>query len=105
MDSYGAGWPTWSPDGSKIAFQYGRGDSATINPDGSQEKTVFRGGHIPQWSTDGSHLIHGTSPSAVQDNRWDVYRTTVKGGARLNLTEDLDTRFLSGTPVEPVAWR
>jgi len=101
----GAGWPVWSPHGSKIAFQYGQGGTATINPDGSREKTVFRGADIPQWSPDGSHLIYRWSGSIVLDKRADTYRASDNGGGKTNLTSDIDTRWSSGTPTTPIAWR
>lgn len=108
-----AALPVWSPDGSKIAFQGGAGRSTinTINPDGSGEKTIVRstprtGAGTPVWSPTGEHVIYiFFSGSVFDDARFDLYRVTAKGGGKANLTEDLDTRTLSGTAAWPVAWR
>ena len=105
--------PVWSPDGSKIAFQSGAGNSniATINPDGSGEKIIVRrtprtGAGTPIWSPTGEHVIYiFFSGSVFDDARFDLYRVTAKGGGKANLTEDLDTRTSSGTAAWPVAWR
>jgi dipeptidyl aminopeptidase/acylaminoacyl peptidase len=107
-----ASWPVWSPDGSKIAFQHqgGRGNIATINPDGTGEKLIVqdtprKGAGTPFWSPTGEHVIYSFGGSIVLDDRHDIYRVTSKGGGKTNLTKDLDTRSSSGTPAWPAAWR
>ncbi len=106
------GWPVWSPDGSKIAFQTGSGapSIATINPDGSGFKKIIKrtprkGAGIPAWSSTGKHLIYRWSGSVILDKRADTYRASASGGSKTNLTADIDTRWLSGTPTTPIAWR
>ena len=106
------GWPVWSPDGSKIAFQTGAGSpsNATINPDGSGFKKIIRrtgqkGAGIPAWSPTGEHLIYRWNGSILGDDRADVYRASASGSGKTNLTADIDTRWLSGTPTTPIAWR
>ena len=66
-----AGWPAWSPDGSRLAFyaMTPDGDAITVaNADGSGRRTVafrteidwmgFLGG--PDWSPDGKRIVFGS---------------------------------------------
>ncbi len=106
------GWPVWSPNGSKIAFQTGSGapSIATINPDGSGFKKIIRrtgqaGAGIPAWSPTGEHLIYRWNGSILGDDRADTYRASASGSGKTNLTADIDTRWLRGTPTTPIAWR
>ena len=34
-----------------------------------------------------------------------IYRVLADGSGKTNLTDDIDTRYLSGTPARSVAWR
>jgi Tol biopolymer transport system component len=57
--------PTWSPDGSKIAFysEVERDYSIeTIKPDGSDRRFVGYGS-APNWSPDGSRIVFSRGPS------------------------------------------
>jgi len=47
--------PTWSPDGTKIAFHDVLGDIYLVNADGS-DKTKLTKGHSPAWSPDGKTI-------------------------------------------------
>ncbi|MHC4971516.1 MAG: TolB family protein [Planctomycetota bacterium] len=95
--------PVWSPDGGKIAS--GGGSIATINPDGTGKRVIQRGHTSPRWSPSGEHLICVNVAMVLDDERQDVIRTNPKGGGRANLTADLDTRTLNGTPAGVGAWR
>ena len=105
----GVGFPVWSPDGSKIAFQVPVASIATINPDGSGEKTIIKrkshsvfGASMPFWSPTGEHLIYRWHPGQTQGGEFptpDVYRAAAGGGGKTNLTADVDTT------VRPIAWR
>lgn len=54
-------WPTWSPDGNRIAFSSGPWAHATIYTvelDGSHRQLVTRGGTAPDWSPDGTTIAY-----------------------------------------------
>ncbi|MFM9995783.1 MAG: TolB family protein [Phycisphaerales bacterium] len=105
--------PVWSPAGTKIAFMHAAfgGGVSTINPDGSGQKAIAKpagqGVHIqnPVWSPTGSHLLYNHAGSVLNDARQDIYRVTATGGSKANLTADVNTRSLSGTPARVVGWR
>jgi Tol biopolymer transport system component len=61
-------WPTWSPDGARIAFVHGSG-LYSVRADGSSEAKLWEmsGAEIgqPQWSPDGDRLLFEASRSSV----------------------------------------
>jgi hypothetical protein len=101
------GWfsgPAWSPAGNVIAFHDGYGTIATIQPDGTGQTAILRGGgnyanSTPIcWSPSGSQLVHRRDPG------WDlyqsdVYRANANGSGKTNLTGDLPNS------ARPIAWR
>ena len=68
-------------------------------------RTPRTGAGTPFWSPTGEHVIYISGGSVIGDDRFNLYRVSAGGGGKTNLTEDLDTRYLSGTPAWPVAWR
>ncbi len=80
-------WPSWSPDGTQIAFRTGvRRRLATMSPDGSNLK-VFPGfADYADWSPDGSQII-------FMGAGFDVFRINRDGTGRTNLTHSPDDEF------------
>ncbi len=87
--------PTFSPDGSRIAFTSDRGGGDniwTIAPDGSEAKQItkedFRLVNGPAWTPDGQYLLarkHFTSTRSLGAGEvWMYHRS---GGSGLQLTE------------------
>jgi TolB protein len=65
-------YPSWSPDGKKIAFmtwRNGRTEIFTMNADGSDQKkllNVERGDAVdPRWSPDGSRIAFVHLPDGM----------------------------------------
>jgi Tol biopolymer transport system component len=63
-------WPTWSPDGTRIAVQGSTARDSTpsvyvIGLNGSEPVLVARNASMPAWSGDGSTIAYG-SPSGVK---------------------------------------
>ncbi len=69
-------YPTWSPDGTRIAFDGEGGIWAVSLEDGSTEKIVSDAGH-PDWSPDGSYVAYDT------DNR--IRIISVHGGTPISV--------------------
>ncbi len=91
--------PTWSPDGSKIAFWLSSsalvyGAIGTIFPDGGGYKTnvkALAGTSVsgPDWSPDSASLLYSKDTSGGWNFIYDVYRVGANGGSQVNLTSDL----------------
>ncbi|HMI59173.1 MAG TPA: hypothetical protein VK511_14050 [Gemmatimonadaceae bacterium] len=73
--------PSWSPDGTKIAFSRD-GGGYTINPDGTGLTSLGTGCADPAWSPDGLRI----ACSASVNQNYDVYLIDANGANPVRLT-------------------
>lgn len=118
------GLPSWSPDGSRIAF-VADGELLTIKPDGTDEAQLTDGAEItgngwdahsyPVWSPDSTMIAF----ASVRDDPWDppeyegpytseIYVVPSGGGeptnvSNLETTEDVEPRWLDNKRLVFVA--
>lgn len=84
--------PTWSPNGSKLAFVSTRDGDAevyTMNSDGSGQTrlTTSSGSDIePSWSPDGTDIAFATDRG--QSGTYQIYSMPAAGGSEVRLTND-----------------
>jgi Tol biopolymer transport system component len=75
-------WPSWSADGSEIAFESG-GNIWTMNANGTDRTQVTTlGGSWPTWSPDGTKIAF----LSTRDNNYEIYRINAGGTGEMNLT-------------------
>lgn len=89
--------PTWSSDGSSIAFTRGRNEKFELwvmDPDGGHQRRIGDlGGFAPRWSPDGSLLAFSTYP------RGEIFVANADGTSVRKLTEnDVEDMWPSWSP-------
>jgi Tol biopolymer transport system component/polyisoprenoid-binding protein YceI len=93
-------WPTWSPDGSKLAFTRSEGDSSGIwlmgangkNPralteDDLVEEETFTPDEFPTWSPDGTKIAFN---SFLPEGNDDIFVMNADGSGQTRLTSGLE---------------
>jgi Tol biopolymer transport system component len=98
-DSAG-GTPSWSPDGTRIAFVRHLDESSppdvhTIRVDGSDRRLVAENGFQPRWSPDGSRIAYVATDRSA--DRWDIAIVNAEGTRPVNVTR----RRAGGPFLEP----
>jgi dipeptidyl aminopeptidase/acylaminoacyl peptidase len=84
--------PSWSPDGSKIAFttsRFGNLEIAVMNADGSGVARLTndtRVDEVPAWSPDGQRIAFTREWAA---DRWDIYVMNADGSGVTNVTNNM----------------
>jgi Tol biopolymer transport system component len=113
--------PTWSPDGTRIAFDSYRDDSYNIyvmNADGSgvRQLTDSPAGNVnPAWSPDGTRIAFTSvradpNPETCDPCNWEIYVMNADGQGATRLTEhpavdEYPTWSPDGARLTFVSWR
>lgn len=82
-------WPSWSPDGNRLAFTCRRptassgGGICTINVDGSERKQLTNTNEWePSWSPDGKHISY----ASLHGQNSEIFMMTPDGSNQVQLT-------------------
>jgi len=94
---YYLGWPKYSPDGSRIAFEGGFGGSQqiwTVASDGTDPIQITqRGGDWPCWSPDGKWIAFSSYRNGnddINNINYDIYIIPSNGGEAIQITSSPD---------------
>ena len=83
--------PSWSPDGSRIAFtsyRDGNWDIYVMDADGSNQQRLTDNpavDRMPSWSADGSRIAFVSG----RDGNWDIYVMDADGSNQQRLTDNV----------------
>jgi Tol biopolymer transport system component len=89
-DAFWDNWPSWSPDGSQLAFTCrqstaGQGGICAINADGSNRRQLSNANDWePSWSPDGQHIVF----ASTRDGNPEIYLMNADGSQERRLTHD-----------------
>jgi TolB protein len=81
--------PTWSPDGTKIAFG-SNGDIFTVKPDGTEQNNFTKSDQWdenPEWSPNSKKIAFESAPVGGEE----IYAIKADGSEQTNLTKELGT--------------
>jgi uncharacterized repeat protein (TIGR01451 family) len=88
----------WSPDKSKLVFQYDGVNIVNPDPAGSERGRIVRGTSVgPQWSPNGAKIVY---EKWVDFDHRDIWTVSPDGAGATNLTNDL-TAFHTGPDWSP----
>ena len=93
-----ATWPSWSPDGTQIAFNPAKVGASVmygvfvINADGTGERYIGEGVN-PQWSPDGTKILFHEQDDVTADP-WSIYVAEVATGEVTELTTGFNEAWL-----------
>jgi Tol biopolymer transport system component len=86
-----AGFPAWSPDGTKIAFE-GNREIYTMNADGTNQTRLTTNAALdtyPAWSPDGTKIVFNTDRDSTEsDDNLEIYAMNADGTNQTRLTND-----------------
>jgi len=88
-NGYGYYCPSWSPDGTKIAFDVWEKDRGihTMNSDGSNQVNITNNtfwDSDPSWSPDGSRIVFASN----RDGDWEIYTMNSDGSNQVNISNN-----------------
>ncbi len=91
-DSGSVGAPSWSPDGSKIAFSRD-GDIWVMDANGANQARLFgeidpKSAGYAAWSPDSTKLLYATDRDTQHGNTQTIYVTDPDGDVHIPLTDD-----------------
>jgi Tol biopolymer transport system component len=100
----GDAYPSWSPDGSKIAFnslRTGISEIFVMNPDGTGQTNVSNSpkaqDYDPAWSPDGTKIAF----TSLRDNHFNVFVMNADGSNQTNLTGNLTNEIIENPAWSP----
>jgi TolB protein len=91
-----AQFPSWSPDGSRIAFSSPDENGIwwvwVVSKDGTGPFSLAEGVH-PRWSPDGKRVAYAKLSRTGSGSNWDIYASNVDGSGSIRLTWDPADEF------------